>query len=275
MIDSQGGKPFLKWAGGKRQLLPVLREKIKNIPYQRYIEPFIGGGALFFDLKPKNAIINDINEELVNVYKTVKDNHLELIEHLKQHINTQEYFMKIRSLDRDRNTYKSLSDLERASRFIFLNRTAFNGLYRVNKKGEFNTSYGKYKNPNIVQEESIKQASKILQNTKIFNKSIFELNCFKEGDLVYLDPPYIPLSKTASFKEYSKEGFPLDDQKRLANLCKDLNSKGINFILSNSYTEDTLGIYSGFLVQEVLAKRNIASNSVSRKKVKEVLISNF
>jgi len=270
-------KPFLKWAGGKRQLLPVLKDKIKSISYSRYIEPFIGGGALFFDLEPQNAIINDINEELINTYKVVRDKPLELIQHLKTHINTKEYYLAIRALDREPSTFKKLTDIEKASRFIFLNRTCFNGLYRVNSKGHFNSSYGNYKNPDFVQEKAIQEASKILKNTLILNKSVFELeNIFKEGDFVYFDPPYIPLRK-GSFKSYNKEGFSLKDHEKLAQLCITLNKKGVKFLLSNSYTEETLKIYNNdnFIIQEVLAKRNISGRAEARGIVKEVLISNF
>ena len=195
--------PIVKWVGGKRQLM---FELLKNMPknYNRYFEPFIGGGALFFELLPENAYISDMNEELINLYTIVRDNVYELIEDLSRHEVSKEYFLKIRNIDRTEK-YAELSDIERASRFIYLNRTCFNGMYRVNSKGEFNVPFGHYKNPRIIDENNLLNSSVLLKNTEIRHADFSEiLKKVKKGDFVYLDPPYVPLSETSSFTSYTK-----------------------------------------------------------------------
>ncbi|MDQ1340976.1 MAG: hypothetical protein QG567_2134, partial [Campylobacterota bacterium] len=228
-------KPFIKWAGGKRQLIKKIKE---NMPksYNSYFEPFIGGGALYFELKPQRAFINDYNSELTNLYSVVKHKPRELIEDLKLHKNTAEYYYKLRRLDREPN-YKELPEHKRASRFIYLNKTGFNGLYRVNKAGENNVPFGRYKNPDIVNQENILKCSLLLNNTTITTGDFTLIKeHIKKGDFIYLDPPYVPISTTASFTAYTKAGFTQEDQLRLKELCDFINEAEGYFLLSNSYT---------------------------------------
>lgn len=195
--------PLVKWVGGKRQLM---FELLKNMPesYNRYFEPFIGGGALFFELQPENGYISDMNAELINLYSVVRDNVYELIQDLNKHEITKDYFLKIRNLDRTKK-YNTLSNVEKAGRFIYLNRTCFNGMYRVNAQGQFNVPFGNYKNPRIVDADNLINCSKLLKNTEIKCADFSEvLNKVKKGDFVYFDPPYVPLSETSSFTSYTR-----------------------------------------------------------------------
>lgn len=267
-------KPFIKWVGGKRQLLDHIEQ---NLPteFNNYFELFIGGGALFFHLQKQNSTLNDINEELVNLYKVVKNNVEELIDDLKRHQNNKEYFYQIRALDRE-DGYQELSPVVKASRFIYLNKTCFNGLYRVNKKGYFNTPFGSYNNPKIVDEENLRLASQNLQNVKICQGSFLEREDeIKKGDFVYLDPPYAPLSATSNFTSYTKEDFNNDMQVQLRDFCRRLNEKGAYFLLSNSSAPLIYDLYKDFTIVEVLAKRNINSKGDKRGAVKEVLVKNY
>lgn len=266
--------PFVKWAGGKRQLM---HELIKNLPksYNRYFEPFVGGGALFFQIQPQNAYIADINEELINLYLTVKNNPCELIWSIEKHEISEEYFLKIRNLDR-LDEYNFLSNTQRASRFIYLNKTCYNGLYRVNSKGHFNVPYGKYKNPTIVDVDNLLNCSKLLKNTQIKCADFSEiLTSVKSGDFVYLDPPYMPLSETSNFTSYTKYKFDVEAQIRLKNTCDALNNKGVFFMLSNSDTKVINELYSNYEIKKVLASRAINSNAKNRGKITEVLIRNY
>ncbi|MDY0132173.1 MAG: DNA adenine methylase [Desulforegulaceae bacterium] len=269
--------PFVKWVGGKRQLIKDLEIHFPS-EISTYYEPFVGGGAVLFHLQPKKAVINDTNKELINLYKTIKNNPDKLIKDLKKHENTPEYFYKIRSLDRDKNIYSKLSKVEKASRIVYLNKTCFNGLYRVNSSGEFNTPFGKYKNPNIVNETTIKAVSNYLSTNLIeilnidFEKSLLES---KEGDFVYLDPPYDPVSNSANFTGYTKSGFGKDEQLRLKNICDNLNKKGVKFLLSNSFTNFIQDLYSDYKFSIINAKRSINSNAKKRGAIKEVLVKNY
>jgi len=212
--------PILKWVGGKRQLMPALKEFIPK-KFTNYYEPFVGGGAVFFELQPKKAVINDFNEELINVYQTIKKNPEGLILDLKSHKNESDYFYNLRALDRDQN-FKNLSDVKKASRIIFLNKTCYNGLYRVNSSGEFNSPFGRYKNPNIVNETTIRAVSKYLNNNDItIVNGDFEaaLIGIKKGAFVYFDPPYHPVSPSSNFTGYVQGGFNIYDQVRLKDLC--------------------------------------------------------
>ncbi|NPA53163.1 MAG: DNA adenine methylase [Aquificae bacterium] len=266
-------KPFVKWAGGKRQLIKILKFYLP-IEYKTYIEPFVGGGALLFETLPKKAIINDINAELINAYNVIKNNVDELIESLKYHKNEKNYYYYIRSLDPDK-----LTPIERASRFIYLNKTCFNGLYRENSKGKFNVPFGNYKNPKIVDEENLKAISEYLNtyDIKIFNgdyKEVCELA--EKGDFIYFDPPYYPLNKTASFTKYNKYDFTEKDQIELANLFKELDRKGCYILLSNSNTNFIRKLYKDYEIIELEANRFINSKGDRRGKSKiEVLIKNF
>lgn len=270
--------PFLKWVGGKRQLIPEIKKILpKGILNCTYYEPFIGGGALFFELQPKRAIINDYNEELINVYKVIRDHPNELIEELKKHKNTPEYFYEIRALDRQPLFY-NLNDIERASRIIYLNKTCYNGLYRVNSAGEFNSPFGKYKNPNIINEPVIRAVSKYLNsaNIKIFNKDYQEiLKDIPGNSFVYLDPPYHPISKSSNFTGYIQGGWNEKDQIRLRNVCDDLTKRGIRFLLSNSASDFIREIYSDYNINIVQANRAINSDSSKRGQINEFLINNY
>ena len=260
--------PILKWAGGKRQLIPELINFIPN-RYNNYIEPFVGGGALYFHLARKNSIINDSNSEIINLYKEISKNPEMIIKGLKNYKNDEDFYYNIR---------KSIpnSKLSKAIRTIYLNRTCFNGLYRVNKKGEFNVPYGKYKNVNFVDENNLILASKLLKKTKILNKDYkFILrNYCRRSDLVFLDPPYIPISKYSDFKRYTKEQFHLDDQVELSKYYKKLDKKGCYLILTNSNHEIIKKLYNDFKIKIIKTKRNINSKG-SKRTGEDIVITNF
>ncbi len=266
--------PIVKWVGGKRQLM---FELLKNMPqiYNRYFEPFIGGGALFFELQPEQAYISDMNEELINLYQVVRDNVDELITDLKKHDISKEYFMEIRNIDRTED-YENWSSIQKASRFIYLNRTCFNGMYRVNSKGEFNVPFGHYKNPRIVDENNLTNCSNLLQRTEIRHADFSEiLTKVQEGDFVYFDPPYVPLSETSSFTSYTKDGFDIDMQFKLRDFCDELDSIGVKFLLSNSDTKLVNELYENYNIKKVFASRQINANADGRGKITEVLVRNY
>lgn len=253
-------KPILKWAGGKTQLIPALMEKAPK-EYGNYIEPFFGGGALFFHLQPKQAILADINPELKNLYETVKSKPSQVVELLKTFKNTEEFFYDIRAKKRD-----SVDDVFQAARTLYLNKTCFNGLYRVNKKGQFNTPYGRYKNPNIVNEIGIFSASKALKDTQFENvtyKKTLEDHA-KPNDFIFLDPPYLPIGKYEDFKRYTKEGFYEEDHEELAREVKRLSEMGCHVILTNSNAPLVYDLYSDFDITVVKTKRYINSNAKKR-----------
>ncbi len=265
-------KPFVKWAGGKRQ---IIHELIKRVPekFDTYYEPFVGGGALLFELMPEKAVIGDVNYDLINAYLVIRDKVEELIASLKKHKNEKDYYYAIRSLDPN-----TLDPVERASRFIYLNRTCYNGLWRVNSKGEFNVPFGRYKNPKICDEENLRVVSEYLRsaNVKIVYGDYKEtLKTAKEGDFVYLDPPYAPVSKTANFTEYAKNGFSLRDQEELADVFTELDKKGCYVMLSNSDTEFVKSLYKGYLIEKVRANRPINCISHKRKNYCELIVRNY
>lgn len=270
--------PFLKWVGGKRQLMteiePLLPTRIST-----YYEPFVGGGAVFLHTQPKKAVINDYNSELINVYETIRDNVDALITHLATHENSSEYFYQIRELDRQEG-FNELSKVERASRVIYLNKTCFNGLYRVNSSGEFNTPFGRYKNPNIINETVLRAVSNYLQKNdiKLLSGDYQDaLKNIRKGSFVYFDPPYDPVSKSSNFTGYVKGGFDDKEQERLRDTCVKLNEKGINFLLSNSATEFMKDLYNhkDFQIIEVGATRHINSVGSKRGEVTEILVRNY
>ncbi len=266
--------PIVKWVGGKRQLM---FELLKNMPksFNRYFEPFIGGGALFFELRLENAYISDMNEELINLYKIVKDNPEELIKDLYKHKVSKEYYLAIRNIDRT-TEYNRLTNIEKASRFIYLNRTCFNGLYRVNLQGQFNVPFGNYKNPRIVDEQNILNCSNLLKTTEIKHSDFAEiLNHVKKGDFVYFDPPYVPLNETSSFTSYTKDGFDIDMQFKLKDVCDELDSRGVKFLLSNSDTKLVNELYSNYEIKKVFASRAVNANADGRGKITEVLVRNY
>ncbi|HET4531886.1 TPA: DNA adenine methylase [Streptococcus pneumoniae] len=271
-------QPFTKWTGGKRQLLPVIRELIPKT-YNRYFEPFVGGGALFFDLAPKDAVINDFNAELINCYQQIKDNPQELIEILKVHqeYNSKEYYLDLRSADRDERI-DMMSEVQRAARILYMLRVNFNGLYRVNSKNQFNVPYGRYKNPKIVDEELISAISVYINNNQLeikvgdFEKAIVDV---RTGDFVYFDPPYIPLSETSAFTSYTHEGFSFADQVRLRAAFKRLSDTGAYVMLSNSSSALVEELYKDFNIHYVEATRTNGAKSSSRGKISEIIVTNY
>ena len=271
-------KPFVKWAGGKNGLINSL---ISFIPknFNSYFETFVGGGALFFYLKNLNILnskkiyLNDKNTELINAYKQIKINPNKLLEELEilKNNHSKEYFYKIRNLDRDFDFY-SLSEVFRAARFIYLNKTCFNGLCRYNAKGNFNTPIGSYKNPKIYDKDLIFSVHKVLKNVSITNKD-FEVVSLKakKGDFVYFDPPYYPLNKTSSFVSYT-DNFSANEQIRLYKLFKMLDCEGIKVLQSNSNTDFIKELYKDFEIIEVISKRAINCKGDKRGKITELII---
>ena len=269
--------PILKWVGGKRQLLseiiPLIDESCDN-----YVEPFIGGGAVLFRLQPKKAIINDYNTELINVYRTVRDDLDGLVALLKEHekYNSSDYYYEVRALDRTPD-FDKMSNLEKAARIIYLNKTCYNGLYRVNSLGQFNSPYGRYKNPNIVNEVVLRAISKYLNRNEISIRSgdyKDVLNDIEKNSYVYLDPPYMPISSSSSFTGYTEGGFGYDKQVELKEECDKLNSKGVHFLQSNSDCEEIRELYKDYRIKVVKAKRAINSDAKKRGQINEVLIYN-
>jgi len=269
--------PVLKWVGGKRQLLdtltPLLPKRINA-----YCEPFIGGGALLFKIQPSSAYINDINEELIRVYDVIKNDVEALIIALEDFRNEADYFYDVREWDRDKERYSLLSDVEKAARVIYLNKTCYNGLFRVNNAGEFNSPFGNYRNPNIVNAPTLRAVS------SYFNKATINLtssdyaevlDTLPRNTFVYLDPPYDPVSDTSSFTGYSRGGFSRDEQIRLRECCDELNERGIKFMLSNSATDFIKEQYADYNITIVQAKRAINSDGAKRGEVDEVVVRNY
>lgn len=273
-------KPFVKWVGGKRQLLKQFRELGLYPPEDfdprrnRYFEPFVGGGAVFFDLLPEKAYLSDTNVELVTTYKVIRDNVEALIRSLKKHRYEKEYYYKVRAQDP-----KKLSDVSVASRFILLNRTGFNGMYRVNREGKFNVPFGKYSNPLICDAENLRKASAALEHTEVTVADYKKvLRYAKKGDFVYFDPPYYPVSKTASFTAYTADAFLEKEQLELRDTFLELHKRGCFVMLSNSDTPFINKIYSGHRgvrISKIKAARMVNSNATKRGKIKEVLVTNY
>jgi DNA adenine methylase len=269
-------EPVLKWVGGKRSLIPhILRLLPLDYKQRTYHEPFFGGGALFFMLKPTRGSINDINSRLINFYRVVRDDPEALINLAIEYRYEKETFYKLREhYNRD-----TLSPTEDAALTLYLNKTAFNGLYRVNSKGEFNVPFGRYTNPTIVDKDRIRAASKQLKNIEILQKDFtYVVEKAEEGSICYFDPPYLPVSDTANFTSYARDGFTWTDQVRLRDACIKLHEKGVLFVLSNSYVEKLVDFYrdvSDFKIHTVQANRAINSKATSRGPVKEALITNI
>lgn len=276
MQKLQNIQPILKWVGGKRQLLDTLKPLIPSHKY--YCEPFFGGGALMLSVLPKKGLINDVNDELINVYKVIRDNVDELILDLKKHKNTPDYFYEIRGFDRDIKKYSKMSPIEKASRVIYLNKTCYNGLYRVNQQGQLNAPFGRYKNPNIVNEYGLLRLHEYLNwaDIKMCNSDFEDVvNNIPSDGFVYFDPPYQPISSTSSFTGYTLGGFTENDQVRLKETCDMLTSKGIKFLLSNSDCEFIRNLYSNYKIFSVNAKRCINSRADKRGDIGEVLVMNY
>jgi DNA adenine methylase len=281
-------RPFIKWAGGKSQLI---QQYLPYFPdrYQNYYEPFVGGGAIFFHLRPSRSLLIDINIELVNVYRCVRDQVEDLILHLEAHRekHCSEYYYGVRAatqipqgsqqLPADDNWIAEGNNLERAARLIYLNKTCFNGLYRENSKGHFNVPLGSYKQPSIYDPEILRACSTALKPTKI------ELGSFdivldhakSKADFVYFDPPYHPISATSNFTSYNRYSFHEADQIRLRDTVKVLSDRGVQVMLSNSDCEFVRDLYKEFNIETIYATRNINSNPEKRGKITEVLVTNY
>lgn len=272
--------PVVKWVGGKRQLLPEIK-KYSPKKYNTYFEPFVGGGAVLFELQPKNAIVNDINKELINLYSVIQNNVDDLIEKLsdtESYSNTSDCYYRVRELDREPQKYNKMTGVDRAARILYLNKTCYNGLYRVNSMGEFNSPFGSYKNPNIVNSITLKAVSKYFNESNIkFLNGDFEktVKTAKKDDFVYFDPPYAPISKTSNFTGYNENGFGENEQIRLKELCDTLDKKGVKFLLSNSDCEFIRELYKDYNIVTIKAKRTINSNANNRGAISEVLIRNY
>ena len=269
--------PLLKWVGGKRQLLSDIIPMIDN-KCSTYVEPFIGGGAVLFSMQPKKAIINDYNHELINVYKVVRDNLDELLEllYIHQANNSSEYYYEVRAWDRG-DYLNKMSSIEKAARIIYLNKTCYNGLYRVNSAGQFNSPYGRYKNPNIVNEAVLKAVSNYFKNNDIdirngdYRDTLINLD---KRSFVYLDPPYMPISSSSSFTGYTEGGFGYNRQVELKEECDKLTQQGIRFVQSNSDCDEIRELYKEYKIKTVKAKRRINSVAKKRGEINEVLIYN-
>lgn len=275
-------KPFLKWAGGKRQLLPEIRRYLPQKIQGRYYEPFVGAGALFFALQPEKATINDRNFELINCYEVIRDALEDLLEELTYHQSrySKDYYYEVRAWDRQKDYHKNRSPIARAGRMIFLNKTCYNGLFRVNSRGEFNVPFGSRKNPNLFDEAVLRSVSQYLQcqgdRIEILNKDFEDaLKSAKAGDFVYFDPPYDPVSTTASFTGYDANGFNRDEQRRLKEVVDDLHHRGCLFLLSNAYTDFIEDLYRKYYTFKISATRAINSNTLKRGKVNEILVKNY
>jgi DNA adenine methylase len=277
--DNASAQPFLKWAGGKRQLLPAIK-KYLPAKYTEYYEPFIGAGALLFSLQPKTCTLNDTNSELINCYQVIKDQPEELLKLCQKHQenNSQAYYYQLREQDRQAG-FNQRTPLERAARIIYLNKTCFNGLFRVNNSGQFNVPYGKYKNPVIADPAVIKAISVYLnQATCHILNGDFEsaVATAKKGAFIYFDPPYYPVSDTSSFTGYSINGFGEQEQIRLKELCDQLTDKGCQVLASNSAALLIKSLYDNprYEVVEVKATRAINAVASKRGRINELLIHN-
>jgi DNA adenine methylase len=279
LSDRATARPFLKWVGGKQQLLHQF-ERFFPTKFRRYFEPFLGGGAVFFHLwstgrTPPRVFLFDNNPELINAYVTVRDEVDELVDRLKRHqrLHSKSYYYKIRNLDRESG---SLSDVERAARTVYLNRTCYNGLFRVNSKGQFNVPIGSYASPQILLEPVIRGASAALQGVTVELRDFNSISSLgQRGDFFYFDPPYDPLTKTASFTSYTADDFGENEQRALANVVGDLSEKGAYVMLSNSKTPLVLELYEEFRIETVQARRAVNSDSAGRGCIEEVVVLNY
>lgn len=268
-------KPFLKWVGGKRQLINQITTHLPKT-FNNYYEPFIGGGALLFHLLPRQATISDINHELINVYQCVKKDYIAVVNLLKCFEYNFNFFSVIREWDKDKDYINKYSPEERAARFIYINKCGFNGLWRVNKNGECNVSFGRYSNPDFICEQTLKECSEYLQNITIYQGD-FETTIQDAGmnDFIYLDPPYDPISDTSNFVGYSQNGFTKDDQIRLKTKVDQLTRKGVKIMVSNNFTPFISDLYKDYNQHTLFATRNVNSNSEKRGVVPEILITNY
>jgi len=266
--------PILKWAGGKRRIVHTLYDRFPR-QFGTYHEPFAGSAALFLAVQPPKAVISDANGRLIRTYAAVRDHVDGVIDLLGSYPNDAAFFQRMRQRSRK---IDSATDVEVAAWFIYLNRTCYNGLYRVNKQNAFNVPFGKYVNPTICHEELLRECSAALQGVAL-NRSTFDvaLRSAKRGDFVYADPPYLPVSATSSFTSYTADGFGLNDHRRLRDLALELARRGVQVLISNSAAPAILELYKtgGFHIQTIDAGRNIAASALSRGPVKELLISTY
>ena len=273
------GKPFVKWAGGKRQIIDKLKKYIPE-EFNTYYEPFVGGGALLFELSPKKAVINDSNKELMNVYEVLCDenkfNKMCKVLNSYETNHSEEFYYEIRNKDRNKTTFNRLSDYTRAARTIYLNKACFNGLYRVNSKNEFNVPFGKKTKVNTYEGSNLITVSNYLtmNDIKLLSTDFEEaVSSAEKGDFVYFDPPYD--SDTSTFNSYTENGFDKEEQKRLAEVFKKLDEKGVYVMLSNHNTSLINELYKDYNIHIIEAKRNINANGKKRGKVEEVIITNY
>lgn len=270
-------KPFLKWAGGKRYLIPKIKEQWPKAIKGTYYEPFLGGGAVLLSMQPKKAIVNDINAELINCYEVIRDEVDVLIQLLRMFINKESYYYEIRDWDR-LSGYEERSRVEKAARIIYLNKTCYNGLFRVNSQGQFNVPFGRYKDPNIIDEIVLRAVSRYLKESDItflnvdFEKAVASAT---KSDFIYFDPPYDSEHDPASFTGYNINGFGKDQQNQLRILVDELDRKGCHFLLSNAKTNLTTFLYMKYTVDEVEVPRPINSVASKRGKVDEILVRNY
>lgn len=262
--------PFLKWAGGKRKLVDAILSAAPA-SFHRYLEPFVGGGAVAFALNHHTMLLNDANSELINVYRVVRDQLEELLPLLDayQRRHSEAYFYEVRA-----QKVADLHPVVQAARLIYLNKTCFNGLYRVNRQGEFNVPFGRYKHPLLYNLADIRQASSVLQQTELFAEdylTFLKLHA-RAGDFIYLDPPYVPVSQYSDFKRYTKEQFRECDQYALAQLYDELIAAGAFPVLSNSYSTLTLELYAKHHIQVIQASRTINHQGMGREPVPEILV---
>lgn len=278
-------KPFVKWIGGKRQLLPDLEARLPA-KLDVYFEPFLGGGALFFHLAHRinQAYLSDKNEELITAYKAIQTNPRHLIEELSKHKNTQEHFQQIRDADRDVDYRWNWTPIQKAARFIYLNKTCFNGLYRVNSDGQFNAAFGNYSNPKIVDAENIFACNSVLCRPGVFvdaknylsvASEIKSLTNLGRDVFVYIDPPYVPVSVTSQFTQYTKDGFSMQDQLALRDYCNELTRLGVKWMQSNSSAPIVFDLYKQYQIDTISAKRVVSASVSGRAPVTETIIRNY
>ena len=273
------GKPFVKWAGGKRQIMPEIKKYVPE-NYDTFYEPFVGGGAVFFELAPRKAVLNDYNSELMNVFECIKDEVKfdKMCKELNKHemLHSKEHYENVRKVDRDKIEYNKLADYKKAARTIYLNKACFNGLYRVNSKNEFNVPFGKKEKVNTYEGQNLGVVHCILNfnDIKLLSTDFEEaVKDAKKGDFVYLDPPYD--SDTSTFNDYTENGFNKDEQRRLALLFKELSDRGCYVMLSNHNTILVNELYKDYNIHIIEAKRNINANGKKRGKVEEVIVTNY
>lgn len=267
-MDEPRARPFIKWVGGKRQLLSELAPRVPS-DYGRYHEPFVGGGALFFHLLPDQAVLSDTNERLVRAYRGVRDSVEEVIGLLQSYPHDRDFFLKLRGADIDRR-----ADPEVAAWLIYLNRTGFNGLYRVNRRNVYNVPFGDYENPTICDEENLRACARALRRADLRCEPFGAVvGRARPGDFVYFDPPYVPLSASSSFTSYTSAGFGMQDQARLRDVARALTDRGVRVLLSNSSAPAVFELYrEGFELVSVGATRAVSCRGTGRGRVQELII---